>query len=85
MLLPASFHSLQGFSMPRWNRIFILGKKTVFECVDDGRKEDHFFPPHWMSNPLIRVFIASQALFLVLVVKWVYREVVSTLTWPKIF
>jgi hypothetical protein len=80
MLLPASFHSLQGFSMPRQNHVFIPGKKPVFELIDDGRQEDHFLPPNWMSNLLIRVFIASQALFLVLVVKWVYREVVSTLT-----
>jgi hypothetical protein len=30
MLLPASFHSLQGFSMPRQNHIFILPKKNCF-------------------------------------------------------
>jgi hypothetical protein len=58
ILLPASFHSLQGFSMPRQNHIFILPKKTVFEFVDDGSKKDHFAPSQRISRPLTKVLIA---------------------------
>jgi hypothetical protein len=58
MLLPASFHILQGFSMPRQNHVFILLKETDFKFVDDGGEEYHFAPPQRISRPLTRVLIA---------------------------
>jgi len=85
MLLSALFHGLQGFSMPRQDDIFILGKKPVFKFIDNRGEKDHFTPPQLISKLFTSVLMAWQALFPVLKVRCVYLDVVSTLTWPSIF
>jgi hypothetical protein len=83
--LSALHHGLQGLFMA-WQDIFLVSiKKAILEFVDDRGEQNHLTPPHVMSKVLASVLTAWRALFLVLDVRWVYLEVVRTLTWPRIF
>lgn len=85
MLLSALGHGLQGLFMTRQDKFLVLSKKAIPELVDDRGEQNHFTPPHRMSMVLISVLRARRALLPVLAVRWVYLEVVSMLTWPRIF
>jgi len=84
MLLSALDHGPQGFFMAWQDIILVSVKKAILEFVDDRGEQNHLTPPHVMSKVLASVLTAWRALFLVLEVRWVYLEVVRTLTWPRI-
>ena len=70
--------------MARQNQRWISVKKFIPEPVDNRGEPHHLTPPHVISKVSVRELTALRALFLVTVVRWVYREVVRTLTWPRI-
>jgi len=85
MLLSAPGHGLQGLSMTRQDKFWVLIKKAILELVDDCGEQNHLTPPHCISKVLTSVLTVMRTLWPVLVVRWVYLEVVSMLTWPRIF
>jgi hypothetical protein len=83
--LSALHHGLEGLFMAWQDIIIVSVKKAILEFVDDRGEQYHLTPPQLISKPFTSVLTAWRALFLVLDVRWVYFDVVRTLTWPRIF
>ena len=84
IFLSALCHGLQSLCMAWQDGILVSVQKTILEFVNDRGEQNHLTPPHVISKVLASVLTAWRALFPVLEVRWVYLEVVRTLTWPRI-
>ncbi len=85
MFFSALLHGLEGLFMAWQDSIAVEVKKAILELVDNRGEQNHFTPPQLISKLFARVLMAWEALFAVVEVRWVYLEVVRTLTWPRIF
>jgi len=76
---------MQGFSVDGMDRLFVSGKKPIFKQINNRGKKNHGVTSQCSSKELTGLLMAWRALFSVFEVRWVYLEVVRTLTWPRIF
>ena len=74
-------HIFMVASALRWEgRIAsVLIQEFSFKGMDDRREQNHLTFPESMEKSFIRRLIACVALWLVLEVRWVYRDVVRML------
>jgi hypothetical protein len=84
MFFPALFQGIERPYMTRVNMFVVSVQETFLEFADDGGEQNHLTPPHLISILFTRLLMVRDVFFLVLEVRWVYFEVVRTLTWPRI-
>ena len=77
--MPAKLHGMQSFLMAWQHSLAVLAEEVFFELFDNSGEENHWPPPHANPTLLIREFTTWRALFSVLLVRWVYLEVVRIL------
>lgn len=73
------FHGRKRLAMGRQDCILVLIQEFSFKGMDDRREQNHLTFPQSMEKSFIRRLIACVALWLVLEVRWVYRDVVRML------